>query len=167
MSELTQAKLKSLLSYDAETGIFVRLKSFPNALKGDVAGSRDKDGYLTIKLLGKSYKAHRLAWLYVHGVWPKGQMDHIFHIKDDNRIVKIRDASHVINGRNRPLNKNNTTGFNGVSFIKREGVFRASIRVNGKPIILGRFKDIEDAIASRKDANIKYGFHENHGRSFA
>lgn len=102
MGNLTQARLKEILHYDPDTGIFTRrLDRGPNAPKDSVAGTPDKNGYIVIKVDFTQYKAHRLAWLYIYGVWPNNQIDHINHIVDDNRIVNLRDVTNSENQANR------------------------------------------------------------------
>lgn len=161
---LTQEILKDTLIYDAETGIFTWKENNFKKRKGKKAGYQDtKIKYIRIKLFGKLYLAHRLAWLYVHGEFPEKYIDHINQIKTDNRLSNLRAVDDVGNLRNRARQKNNKSGFNGVCFEKNSKSWKATIGVNGIQIILGNFKKLEDAIEVRKKANIEYGFHENHG----
>ena len=138
---LTQERLKELLSYDPETGVFIRLVALCNRIKvGDVAGNLDQYGYRCIMVDRKSYMAHRLAWLYVFGVWPVDQIDHINCIKDDNRIINLREATQSQNMQNqRKPQKNGTSGFLGVTFFKRRGKWAAYIQVKNKKNNLGYF----------------------------
>lgn len=85
----------------------------------------------------------------------------------DNRLENLRDVSNRENARNQKISKNNTSGTLGVYFYKRDQNYQASIKINGKIKHLGYFKNKEEAIAARAAANIKYNFHENHGRKEA
>lgn len=145
MSKLTQQRLKELLHYDAQTGIFTRRISLSNRTPvGSIAGSVNKsDGYIYITVDAKREAAHRLAWFYVYGVWPKGLLDHKDTIKTHNWIDNLREADKSTNGANRGLNKNNTTGFMGVT--KFRSGYRAAIKVNHKSHFLGVFPDVLEA----------------------
>lgn len=112
---LTQAKLKELLEYDPISGVFRRKINIGGAKIGDIAGTDNGDGYMKIRVAGKSYKAHRLAWLYVMGRWPKNDIDHINGVRCDNRIINLREATRAENKQNtRKANSNNRTGLLGV-----------------------------------------------------
>lgn len=161
---LTQAQLKKLLHYDPLTGIFIRLKTVTyNARKGDIAGCPTSKGYLTIDLLGKKYKSHRLAWLYVYGCWPKHNIDHKDRRKDNNAVDNLRDEPQLENLKNSRMHFDNTSGHNGISWDKKACKWYAKITVNYKQISLGKFTDKDDAIAARQAANIKYKFSLTHG----
>ncbi len=96
--------------------------------------------------------AHRLAWLFVHGVWPKEQIDHRNGIRDDNRFVNLREATLAENNQNRGVSPRNTSGHTGVYFNKKTGKWHAEIMTNRRKKHLGCFNDIEDAISARKAA---------------
>lgn len=150
---LTQQKLKELLHYDPETGVFTRLKYLDGkAVAGDRAGSVCPKGYRSIYVDGRSYRCARLAWFYVHGHFPKEQIDHINMLRDDNRIANLRPATHQENQRNRGMMANNKSGYRGVSFYKRDNKWKAYVKVNGKLMHLGYFKDINDAISASSAA---------------
>ncbi len=166
MTKITQNKLKELLDYNPATGMFI-WKITPNnrVIKGSVAGCIcDSDRYLRIRVNHTLYSAARLAWLCVYGEWPKNQIDHINHIRRDNRIINLRVCSNIENQRNQRLPKNNASGYMGVSWDNSRAKWLSQIRVRGKTVHLGRFNNINDAITSRALANSKYGFHENHGK---
>ena len=164
--ELTAEVLRQLFSYSPGTGIFTRKVSTNNRTKiGEIAGCRRPDGYLCTRLGGKSYQMHRLAWLYVHGAWPDGQIDHINGDRTDNRISNLRDVSHVENGRNQKLGATNKSGANGVHWFSSRKKWRAAITVNGKSRHLGYFDTVAEASEARRSADEVYGFHQNHGRS--
>jgi len=88
---LTQERLKELLSYDPETGAFTWLLSPGPKRKGEQAGSQHHSGYRFVKLDGKMYAEHRIAFLYVHGYFPEGDVDHINRIRNDNRPDNLRE----------------------------------------------------------------------------
>jgi|TARA_R110000803_G_scaffold17700_3_gene47644 hypothetical protein len=156
--------IKKYLRYDAETGkIFWKLNKGSNGKAGNEAGGQNC-GYLRIKLNRKYYKTHRIAWLLTYGSWPKDQIDHINGNGLDNRLENLRAVSPNENSRNQKLHKNNTSGTVGVYFNKIAQNYQASIKINGKKKHLGCFKNKEEAVAARAVANIKYNFHENHGR---
>lgn len=158
-------ELKRRISYDPETGIFKRnIDTSWHAKKGNVIHSPEKDGYLRVGVCGYRYRAHRLAWFYHYGEWPEGEIDHINGIRYDNRISNLRVVSRSDNRMNCAKSSKNTSGFIGVTWDKSKSKWQASIQVGGKQIHIGRFVDINDAAEARRLAEIKYNFHENHGR---
>lgn len=147
---LTQAELKKILNYNENTGTFSwKVKVSRNVNIGDVTGSMDGKGYLWIKIKGKSYSAHRLAWLFVHGYLPENDIDHRNRIRDDNSLSNLREVSKICNGQNCVIGSNNSSGFNGVSFNKQSKKWRASMRVNGMGIYLGSHDTVIDAALAR------------------
>lgn len=156
---MTQEILKEHVYYDQSTGLFTRLKY--KAGKG--FEHINDQGYIIAFLLGKKYRAHHLAWLYVYGTLPKGQLDHINGIRTDNRIINLREVTNQENSKNAKLYSTNKIGHVGVG--KLNGRYRAFITVNYKSIHLGMFDTLEEAIEARKIADLKYNFHKNHGRS--
>lgn len=162
-SGLTQKQLKRVLHYDPDTGIFTWLKTTSNHYKGE-AGCYTYADYRSIWIKTRPYMTHRLAWLYVYGKFPSGEIDHINHNRADNRIVNLRDIPRVANQRNQKLHTNNTSGVVGVCWKKKEQKWTAQIVVNRKCIYLGLFKYKKDAIKARKEAEIIHNFHPNHGK---
>lgn len=155
-------KLKENLHYDEATGLFTRKKSSNNKTKvGDTAGFYDKKGYLRIMVCNETYAAHRLAWFYVHGRWPKGQIDHINEIKDDNRISNLRDVDQTTNKLNTTMYASNRTGVKGVVHNNRKGKpYKAYIRFNSNLIYLGGYNSVKEAATAREIADYfcdKYG----------
>lgn len=142
---LTQEVLKQQLSYDETTGVFRRLVTNTNHVKaGDVAGTKKDSGYVTIMVCGRIYQAHRLAWLYVHGVWPTKVIDHINGVRDDNRICNLRDVSSRVNAQNvRRSTVKSVTGMLGAH--PYQGKFVSSITANGVNHYLGYFNTAIEA----------------------
>ena len=169
--------LRELLRYEPDTGkMFWRErpievfasegagKTWNTRRKNKEAFTADNKGYRIGKILNKKFQAHRIAWAIHHGAWPYDQIDHINGVKDDNRIENLRVVTSVENARNAAISKNNTSGVMGVRWYEDKSKWRAVIQCNGKSIHLGYFTSKDDAIAARADAEVKYGFHENHGR---
>lgn len=157
--QLTQAEVKNEVEYDPDTGNFIRLRGKG---KGNLAGSINKyKQYVYIRIAGKRYMAHRIAWLYVYGASPDGDIDHINRIKHDNRIANLRVVSKSDNQHNHPKSRSNTSGFTGVYFNKYSWV--AQITYKGKVIYLGSFATKEEAINKRKVANEVFEFSATHG----
>lgn len=148
---LTRERLQEALSYDSETGNFRWLKCHSGVSFGGVAGTIC-NGYVVIRIDGHGYAAHRLAWMYVHGSMPVGQIDHINRVKADNRIANLRDVSGFQNSWNKfQAQSNSSTGFRGVYKRRMPSgaySYRAKIRANGREIILGHFKSPEEASAA-------------------
>ena len=141
---LSQSRLQELLCYDEHTGLFTWRIHAGNRLANSAAGSLCKRGYLDVSVDGKSYRAHRLAWLYVHGNFPVGVIDHINGNRSDNRITNLRDVTNTRNLLSfRKTNHNNSSGFIGVN--KNHNGWRAEIKVNYKNINLGTYPTKEEA----------------------
>jgi len=160
---LTQKRLKHCIEYNSESGIFLWKISLKSVKKLSIGGCKGSDGYKRISIDHRRYMAHRLAWLYMTGEWPKGQIDHINHVRDDNRFENLRDVTMPENQRNRKINKSNTSGFTGVRFRKNKSKWEAQITINGECRFIGSFKNKNDAVIARKMAEQEYGFHANHG----
>ena len=161
-NNLTQEKLKQLIHYDLDTGTITANMPRHGINSGDELGYVANNGYRVVSLGSKRFLAHRLAWFYMTGNLPE-QIDHINHIKTDNRWENLREVTNTENSMNTGLSKNSTTKINGVSFHKLTGKYRVYITVNRKQIHLGMFNNLVAAIQARKQADIKYGFHPNHG----
>lgn len=147
-SDLTQQKLKEIICYDHETGVFKRIVSVsPKAMAGMNAGTINDNGYLKVQINGKRYLGHRLAWFYVYGYFPTKHIDHINGVRNDNRILNLRLATIKENKQNlRKAHKNNkSSGMLGVSWHKGNGKFRAQITKDGKYKCLGYFDEKKDA----------------------
>jgi len=179
--ELTAEIARELLTYNPDTGkLFwkerplkyfknpkIGMKSWNTRWAGKEAFTdinRKKSGQISRldgKLLNKDYYTHRIAWLIYYGEWPKNQIDHINQDPTDNRIENLRDVTNAENHKNKTLQKNNTTGYVGVS--KYYGKYRARIRINNIDKHLGYYDTVEEAAAVRAVASINYNFHPNHG----
>ncbi len=159
---MTQERLKCVLSYDKNTGIFRRLIKTERVAVGEIVGGKN-NGYLIVAIDGTNYKLHRLAWLYVYGEFPSGDIDHINHDRADNRIVNLRDVTIAINNKNKTMFRNNTSGVTGVNFNKSKSSWDARISVCGERVNLGSFVQFHEAVNARKNAEVLYEFHKNHG----
>ena len=152
MEEITQAKLKESLNYDPDTGNFTWVRENKTGLKGRVGTI--SEGYLKIKLFGKIYAGHRLAWLYMTGSWPQEDIDHINRDKNDNRWLNLRLSSMKQNSVNRPKQSNNKSGYKGVFWNKHKNAWIASIRAKS----IGQFRcKHKAALAYNKEAKKLYG----------
>jgi len=145
---LTAERIRELLAYDAGTGSFCwRVTTSNRATAGSIAGSPDGHGYVKIKVDGRLYMAHRLAWLHVYAVWPVGSVDHINGVGTDNRIANLRDVDHSTNMQNqRRANYDSKSGLLGVA--PHGNNFRARIQLAGKQRHLGTFSTAEEAHAA-------------------
>lgn len=152
---LTQARLKLLVSYDKDTGLFTHIKKRNGVTVGKIAGSSDPNGYIRIALDGRDYFAHRLAWFYMMGEWPPFQIDHVNRVTSDNRFCNLRLATNAENHQNCGMPKNNSSGFIGVDFHKPKNKWRATIKVNGKGKHIGYFDTKEAAAAARRAAELE------------
>lgn len=164
MTELTQDYLKSLVRYEDGRLWWIKPK-INRRLDKPAGGFQKSQGYNRLKIDGVLYYEHRLVWLFHYGRWPEGEIDHINGKRADNRIENLREATRVQQNRNMKLFCQNTSGHTGVSWSKHAKKWYARIRVSvGRDKNLGYFSDINDAIAARKAAEQKYGYHPNHGR---
>jgi len=120
-------------------------------------------GYSRIKINTHQYQAHRLAWLYVSGDWPKEQIDHIDGNRSNNIILNLRAASPMENSKNMTLRKTSKNGIYGISKTAK-GYWQAKIADNGFVHHLYHGSNFFEACCARKSAEIKYGYHPNHGR---
>ena len=142
---ITQEYLKSILHYNPETGLFTwKVTLTNNAPFGSIAGC-PVQGYITIGINKKLYRAHRLAWLYMYGCFPIDILDHINRDRADNKISNLRLANKQQNAYNCQVHKNNTSGFRGVSWHKASNKWRATCSLQGKSYNLGVYITAEEA----------------------
>lgn len=178
----TPETLRQLLRYEPETGkLFwfprtadrftetrfskeVRAKQWNACFAGKEAFTAiTNQGYRAGMLLGKSCKAHTIAWALHHGAYPSGEIDHLNGERADNRLVNLRDVTREMNRRNSKRGVNNTSGCPGVWWVKSKRRWVALLYINGGRKYIGAFKDKDAAIEARKKAETGWGFTPRHG----
>jgi hypothetical protein len=174
--------LRRLVRFEAETGKLYWLPRPPDLvidnagigaaeiarrwntrLAGKEALTKNVGGYKRGRILYENHCAHRVIWALHYGRWPTEQIDHINGVRTDNRIENLREVSSLENSRNQRLQARNTSGVVGVSSYKAK--WSAQIGVNGSIKYLGLFDKFEHAVEARKAAEVKFGFHANHGKA--
>lgn len=176
MAELSFAQASALLKYVPETGKLFWLERPRDLAKnyaewrrlnarfnGKEAFTALQAGYHVGSILGKPYRAHRVAWFLHHGEWPSNQIDHINGDRTDNRIINLRDVSHTVNQQNREARRDNTSGMSGIHWHKPTQKWHVRVGVDGRMKHIGYFVSFEEAIAARSDAHGKYGYTDRHG----
>lgn len=174
----TVKQLRELLTYNPETGELVwkprglrhfvsrgACKTWNKRFAGTEAGNINAHGYRAIKLPASLQYAHRIAWAMHTGSWPADQIDHINQRRDDNRISNLREATNQQNMKNQTRLKTNKSGATGVHWCNRRSKWVAQIKNDGRGVFLGYFADFDQAVVSRKAAEMKFGYSENHGRA--
>jgi hypothetical protein len=148
MDKLTAQRLREVVSYDTSTGVFTRLaRTAQRHQVGDRADLPCAGGYRRIAVDSIKVQAHRAAWLYVHGEFPSGQIDHINGDRADNRLANLRDVAPGVNSQNqRKARKDNGSGFLGVT--PHQGKWRPRVQLNGKPHYAGMYDTPEEAHAA-------------------
>jgi len=137
---ITKERLKKLFNYNPETGLFAS-KSVNRKV-----GYINENGYVRMRISGKQYYAHQLAWMYVYDEFPIGEIDHINHNTSDNRIENLRHGTKSTNLHNQiKPHKNNKSGLLGVSIHSCTGKYRAQICVDSKIKHLGLFDTADEA----------------------
>ena len=132
---------------------------------GKEAFTTDSGGYRCGRILSDMEYAHRIIWAMTTGAWPKGRIDHANGDKSDNRIQNLRDVTCAENSRNQKRYKNNASGVTGVHWDRRREKWQASIKTDAERKFLGQYDCFFKAVKARKDAETKYGYHANHGRT--
>ncbi len=158
---MTSKILHELFNYDSLTGIFTQTGKGRTHKKGTVSGTRRPDNYIQITYRKKFYLAHRLAFLYMTGNFPKEEIDHKNHIKNDNRWSNLKEISRHNNSKNRTLSSNNKTGYHGITTYGKK--FRVQIHNNKKRgETIGYYNTLDEAILVRKKKELEYGYNKNH-----
>jgi len=160
---LTQQRLRELLHYDPETGVFTSRVFRSRCPVGKEVGSTRLDGYCELTIDRQRYLAHRLAWLYVYGYLP-GYIDHIDCNPSNNRISNLREVTRTQNQRNMSIGTSNTSGAKGVAWDKSRNKWIVNIRYDGRSKHIGRFDNFDDAVnAVRRARDELHGEFANHG----
>lgn len=174
--EITKELLRKLLDYNPETGVLTwkeRERGMFSSNRGfstwnaryanTQAFVNDCHGYLCGSIFRTKYLAHRIIWIWMTGEVPN-EVDHINGNRADNRWSNLRNVNKSTNMKNAKMPKTNTSGRVGVYWYEPYGKWLAKISFKKGPKNLGYFEKFEDAVSAREEAEIKYGFHENHGR---
>ena len=161
---LTYEQVNEVLEYNPENGLLKWKQNVNKRFAGKIAGNLSKNGYIELSCKSWRLYGHRVAWLLTHKEWPKKHIDHIKGIRNDNRIENLRVVTNKQNHTNMKKHIGNSSSVTGVYWNKRAEKWQAYICVDYKQIYLGVFKYLVDAETARKDAEIKHGFHKNHGR---
>ena len=171
MLELGYEEAARLFTYDRETGVlYWRIRNGNNTRRNYVAGSSkgNNNGYRRVHIKGKVYMEHRIIMVLCFGHIPENaEIDHINHVRDDNRLVNLRFVTRSENRKNQSVSSKSTTGVTGVYFSKAKKKYIAQIKVNRENIYLGIFETLEGAAEARRQADRKYKFNNNHGEGRA
>lgn len=176
--------LRAILDYDPNTGKFTWKRRGVDFFKDgkqtaqhncniwnakfagkEALSTVDTKGYLFGPVLGVAYRAHRIAYAWMTGGDVDGEIDHINGNRKDNRFVNLRIVDSAQNGQNKRMLSANTSGTTGVFWLKRERKWMARITHRKNIHCLGYFINKDDAIAARRAGEVRFGFHENHGRA--
>jgi len=161
---MTKTDAHKFFKYNQKTGkLFWRNKTGNRAVPGTEAGQINNAGYKIIGFKGKRYKAHQIIFMWMLGYFPK-EVDHEDHNRLNNKWNNLKDATRITNMKNISKRLDNKSGITGVSWDTEKQRWRAIINVNKKPKLLGRFTKKADAVLARQRAEIKYGYHPNHGK---
>jgi len=176
----SQEELNALFRYEPENGKLYwkdrNVADFSSEAKGrswntknggkEAFTAKDSHGYHHGTIHGASFRAHRVVWA-MHHTEPFDQIDHVNGVRSDNRLINLRTATDASNRKNQKRPKDNTSGHIGVSWHKAARKWMVEIKSEGKREYLGLFPLFEEAIAVRKEAEARLGFHQNHGRAVA
>ncbi len=146
---LSQERLKKLLNYDKQTGIFTHKTTRGTALKNSEVRNLNDKGYVGIGVDNKTYTAHRLAWLYEYGYMPENDIDHINKNRADNRLINLREVSRQCNMRNTNNRKSNKSTIKGLHWSQGHNGYVVQISVNYKKIWIGKSSCLLEAACLR------------------
>jgi len=154
MNDLSATRLREVISYDPETGLFRWERPTSNRVAvGEIAGCLSSTlGYIVVRVDGHMHQAHRLAFLWMTGRYPRGLVDHINRDRTDNRWINLREADYSQNAANSAKHTDNSLGFKGVHIHQQTGRYRAQLAVRGKRVSLGLFDTAEQAHAAYLEA---------------
>lgn len=157
VENITQERLMHLLHYDPTTGRFTWMQPLSKKTRrGDPAGFQTGDGYWAVRIDGHTYRAHRLAVLYMTGQLPPNDVDHRNRSRQANEWENLRKATRQENTSNRSVYKWSKTGVAGVTWDKAREKWSARIKAGGKGHTLGRFDNFDDAVKARREAEIRF-----------
>lgn len=145
MSLPTVERLREVLNYDPETGIFTWRQHRKSPMIGQLAGGYRKPGYLFISVDERKVGGHRIAWAMVHGEWADKLIDHKNCNPSDNRIENLRLADKSLNGHNSGPQINNTSGYKCVYWSKQRHKWKAQTVINGAEHYIGLYETKEAA----------------------
>lgn len=155
---ISHSRLCGVIDYNPNTGHFTWKRDVGmRARKGTIAGNIDiVHGYVRIGLENRLFLAHRLAWFYMTGAWPRDQIDHVNLIRHDNRWSNLREANKSQNLGNIRARCDNVSGYKGVCYHNASGAWMAQIMKDGKKVYLGLFGSPELAHKAYRKAAQKY-----------
>lgn len=154
-TELTQERVRTLFDYDSESGILLR-KFKSGKLKPCGHKPTHSVGYGQVNIGEKMHLTHRIIWLWYYGSWPQNEIDHIDRDRMNNRIGNLKSVTRAENNHNKGLSSNNSSGFPGVGWSKRDKKYYAQIWINSKKIHLGYFTAPEEAYLAYQLAKIEH-----------
>jgi hypothetical protein len=154
--KLTQEQLRQEIHYDPETGTFRKMVRFGEVLEPSfrIGKVKSSSGYLQIRINGVVHQAHRMAWLYMTGVMPDFHIIHIDGVKHNNRWANLERRTSI--RVDKKVGSEQASGVMGVTWDKPRNQWRVRTRVNGKSKHVGMFKELNDAIEARENANTRY-----------
>jgi hypothetical protein len=155
---LNQEEIRYFFHYREDGCLLWKERRGRRGRVGDIAGYVETNGYLRIRLYGKTFQAHRLVWLYHHGYLPENQVDHIDRNKLNNRIENLREVSKSCNMRNTGNRTDNSSGVKGVRWHRREEKWEARVKAPEKTINLGSSEDLLEAACLRLAAEQALGW---------
>ena len=176
---ITKKMLEEMFIYDPETGFLTWKRrpaghfktkagfnvfnaKYPGKRAGHISNYSDGE-YSQVGINGKLYKTHRVIHMLMLGKWPN-EIDHINGVRTDNRWCNLREVDRLANAKNAKRRADNKSGVTGVYWFAKTGRWMCYIDHKGSRIHLGYFKRKEDAISVRKEAEVKFNYHENHDR---